>query len=203
MISPIGGWPMRIGHSKENSKVNIASFAKFLQTVTLGQKWHKHKTLFTVSRGLLFKSNIYLVAHGLDTVSDIYLNGIKIGTSNNQFVRYKYDIKPHLREGENSIRVAFTSAPIYAKEKRDKQVARSYVIPPECPDPVRKGICYVQYIRKLQASFTWDWVRKEQMGRGKILFSFLSRPNRVQHSHLKESGRKSESKRMIQLLFEI
>lgn len=36
--------------------------------------------------------------HGLDTLAEIVLNGRPLGTTNNMFVRYTYDIKNILRK---------------------------------------------------------------------------------------------------------
>ncbi|KAM9356449.1 beta-mannosidase isoform 2-T2 [Pholidichthys leucotaenia] len=33
----------------------------------------------------------------------------------------------------------------------------SYTVPPECPPDVQKGECHVNFIRKEQSSFSWDW----------------------------------------------
>jgi len=78
----------------------------------------------------LSKEGIYLVCHGLDTVSQIYINDNMIGTSDNMFVRYKFDVKRYLKLGENRINVAFESAVTYAKGKHDQQFAANYSIPP-------------------------------------------------------------------------
>ncbi|GIY65432.1 beta-mannosidase [Caerostris extrusa] len=44
----------------------------------------------------------------------------------------------------------------YSKLKHEVQVL-DYVIPPTCPPPVQQGECHVNYIRKTQSSFSWDW----------------------------------------------
>lgn len=41
-----------------------------------------------------------------------------------------------------------------AKDIRDKL---DVVIPPECPPPSYSGECHMNMIRKMQASFAWDW----------------------------------------------
>lgn len=30
-------------------------------------------------------------------------------------------------------------------------------IPPECPNNVQNGECHVNFLRKVQSSFSWDW----------------------------------------------
>ncbi|KAG8191625.1 hypothetical protein JTE90_012342 [Oedothorax gibbosus] len=104
---------------------------------------------------LLQKKRVVLIAHGLDTVSTVNLNGQVVGTSNNMFVRYIYDVKGTLK-ANNTIRVAFQSPVAYAKVQHEIQVL-NYLIPPSCPPPVQNGECHVNYIRKMQSSFSWDW----------------------------------------------
>lgn len=42
---------------------------------------------------LLQKRRILLIAHGLDTVSQVFLNNRLLGTSDNMFIRYQFDVK--------------------------------------------------------------------------------------------------------------
>ncbi|GFU32736.1 beta-mannosidase [Nephila pilipes] len=110
---------------------------------------------FKVECHLLQKKRVILVAHGLDTISKINLNGRFIGGSKNMFVRYLFDVKSTL-QFNNDIQISFTSAVKYAKIHHEIQVM-NYVIPPTCPPPEQKGECHVNYIRKMQSSFSWDW----------------------------------------------
>jgi len=62
---------------------------------------------------------VNLLANGIDTVSSVYINDQLIGKTDNQFVRYVFDVKKVLKSGQNTIRLAFQSAPIYAKQQSD------------------------------------------------------------------------------------
>jgi beta-mannosidase len=55
---------------------------------------------FTVSADLLEKSKIVLVCNGLDTIADVFINEILVGSSRNMFVRYIYDIKSAVKVKE-------------------------------------------------------------------------------------------------------
>ena len=46
---------------------------------------------------LYSQSSVVLVCEGLDTVSTVLVNGHVVGTSNNMFVRYVFDIKDKLK----------------------------------------------------------------------------------------------------------
>ncbi len=70
-----------------------------------------------VEDSLLNGNGVYLVADGIDTVSSIHVNDKLIGTTDNMFVRYKFDVKPVLKKGENKIVIAFESAVSYAQQK--------------------------------------------------------------------------------------
>ncbi len=59
------------------------------------------------------------MADGIDTVSNVYINDKLIGTTDNMFVRYKFDVKQVLKKGENKIVIAFESAVHYAHRKYD------------------------------------------------------------------------------------
>ncbi len=122
-----------------------------------------------------------LVAKGIDTVSRIYINDKLIGTTDNMFVKYKFDVKQVLKTGQNKITVSLESAVLYGKRQSESyQKSFGYPIPPgiqliyieidlyliqnytlciECPNVVQHGECHNNYVRKMQASFSWDWVR--------------------------------------------
>ena len=70
------------------------------------------------------------MGHGVDTVSKIYINNLLIGTTDNMFIRYKFDVKSLLKVGKNNISIAFESAVTYAKRKFEETVRTKYVIPP-------------------------------------------------------------------------
>ena len=59
------------------------------------------------------------MGQGFDTISTVYVNDKIVGETNNQFLRYKFDLKNVLKMGENKVRVAFKAAPTYAKQQFD------------------------------------------------------------------------------------
>ena len=93
------------------------------------------KTNFlTVDTSLLNKRSVNLVAEGIDTVSTVYINDKIVGKTENQFIRYKFDLKPVLKTGKNTIRIAFESAPIYArKQAEDFKKKYNYPVIPGMP----------------------------------------------------------------------
>jgi beta-mannosidase len=74
---------------------------------------------------------VNLLANGIDTVSSVYINDQLIGKTDNQFVRYVFDVKKVLKSGQNTIRLAFQSAPIYAKQQSDDFKKKyNYIVQP-------------------------------------------------------------------------
>ncbi|XP_066430062.1 beta-mannosidase isoform X3 [Eleutherodactylus coqui] len=96
---------------------------------------------------------VILVCEGIDTISTVVLNTIPIAKTQNMFIRYTVDVTKIIKE-ENYIEIRFQSAVHWAKEKRGQH---AYTVPPDCPPKVQKGDCHVNFIRKAQCSFSWDW----------------------------------------------
>ncbi|WP_026923712.1 glycoside hydrolase family 2 protein [Glycomyces arizonensis] len=87
-----------------------------------------------------------LVAHGLDTVATVQLNGTEIGRTENMYRSYRWDVREALREGENTLAVTF-AAPVpeaAARAERDGDL------------PHTNHHAYNQ-LRKMACSFGWDW----------------------------------------------
>ncbi|CAI5784588.1 beta-mannosidase isoform X1 [Podarcis lilfordi] len=133
---------------------------------------------------------VSLVFDGVDTVAQIVVNNVTVGRTNNMFNRYSFDITDVIKE-VNAIHVNFVSAVWYAAEQSKNHQA--YRVPPECPPPVQKGQCHVNFIRKEQCSFSWDWgpsfptqgiwkdVRIEAYNLCRLLY-FLVTPQYVQNT---------------------
>uniref|UniRef100_A0A182JII5 beta-mannosidase n=1 Tax=Anopheles atroparvus TaxID=41427 RepID=A0A182JII5_ANOAO len=102
-------------------------------------------------------NHVLLTFHGLDTFASVYLGDRKLGTADNMFVRYRFDIKHQCDGKTHELRVQFRSPVAVASERaRDRDPELPPVLP-ECPPDVYHGHCHVNLIRKMQASFGWDW----------------------------------------------
>lgn len=111
---------------------------------------------FQVPAGVLAKDKQVLVLHGVDTVAEVVLNGHVLGATDNMFVRYRFDVKGVLKADANTLQVRFAS-PVGEAARRAAEQAKKYVVPPTCPDASYRGECGVNHLRKMQASFAWDW----------------------------------------------
>lgn len=92
------------------------------------------------------KNNIDLIFEGLDTICEIYLNDVKLGGSDNMFIKYRYNIKNLIKSSGNVLRIIFKSPVKYALDQEEKYGKL----------PVALSSSRV-YIRKAQYSFGWDW----------------------------------------------
>ncbi|CAG2163303.1 unnamed protein product [Oppiella nova] len=103
--------------------------------------------MLPVSANILSKQVVNLVVEGIDTVSNITVNGVQILRTINQFVRYVFDAKHALKSGQNSIQIHIENPQHYVDvQKNWYNKTYHYGINPP------RG-----YIRKMGASFGWDW----------------------------------------------
>ncbi|MFH1195687.1 MAG: sugar-binding domain-containing protein [bacterium] len=91
-------------------------------------------------------SPVKLVFEGIDTIAQIFLNGEKIGLTDNMFLKYEFDVTPEIRDGQNKIEVRFQSPVKYCIEHENKHG--------KLPAALES---HRVYIRKAQYSFGWDW----------------------------------------------
>ncbi|MFV2010560.1 MULTISPECIES: glycoside hydrolase family 2 protein [unclassified Micromonospora] len=87
-----------------------------------------------------------LVCAGLDTIATVTLNNVGLGRTANMHRGYRFDARPALRLGRNTLRVRFDSAYRHAEAVRDRLGDR----PNAYPEPFN-------FIRKMACNFGWDW----------------------------------------------
>ncbi|SDQ06672.1 beta-mannosidase [Chryseobacterium soldanellicola] len=103
-----------------------------------------YQTSFTISPKELENQNIDLIFNGLDTFSEIYLNGKLLRKTDNMFRKWEIPVKQNLKPGENILQVKFKSAVNVGKELAKK-------VPFTMPESPRS------FVRKAQYQFGWDW----------------------------------------------
>ncbi len=96
-------------------------------------------------------SLLFLELHRIDTFSDVYLNNYKIGTTDNMFVRYRFDISHAARAGNNHLELRFSS-PVRTALQRKQQLP--YPVPHQDYPVQAQGR---NLIRKVQCHAGWDW----------------------------------------------
>lgn len=117
----------------------------------LGRVDWEYSRSFLVAPELLESPSVYLNIDQLDTVATVYINDRKAGSTNNAFLRYRFEIKHLLSGGENSIRIVIQSPENVALAER----ARLPYPAPHNNSPVQSP--GRNLIRKPQCHGGWDW----------------------------------------------
>ncbi|CAH2094683.1 unnamed protein product [Euphydryas editha] len=81
-----------------------------------------------------------------------YTGKFNVSSDNLKYATAKLILEEHLKVGENELKFIFESPTEYAKAR-----SRRYFTAPECVPDVYNGECHANQIRKMQASFSWDW----------------------------------------------
>ncbi|KUJ52412.1 beta-mannosidase [Chryseobacterium sp. JAH] len=103
-----------------------------------------YQTVFKISSEELKNQNANLIFHGLDTFSEIYLNGKLLKKTNNMFRTWKIPVKNELKVGNNTLQIKFKSSVNVGKELAKE-------VPFTMPETPRS------FVRKAQYQFGWDW----------------------------------------------
>ncbi|RLU17170.1 hypothetical protein DMN91_011239 [Ooceraea biroi] len=130
-------------------------------TNDVNNRWVGNQTViytknFNVTRDFLEARRIVLVFHGVDTFARVSLNDHVVGETSNMFLRYIFDVTDYIKEGQNLLLVSCASAVRVAESLYETQ-SKDYIVPPVCVPKEYNGECHVNHIRKMQASFSWDW----------------------------------------------
>ena len=109
------------------------------------ESW-EYQLNFAVTADTLARSNLDLVFDGLDTASQVYVNGDQVLKADNMFRVWRVPVKGHLHAGSNILRVVFPS-PIKAAQAAAS--SDSFRLKSKTPDKT--------YIRKAAYEYGWDW----------------------------------------------
>ncbi len=93
------------------------------------------------------RKHAHLVFEGLDTICTLFLNGEEIGSGENAYLRYRFDVAGKVRPGRNQLALIFRS-PILGAATRQAMLNLKF--------PAHFGHDFM-YIRKPAYSFFWDW----------------------------------------------
>ncbi|OVF07477.1 putative beta-mannosidase [Clavispora lusitaniae] len=133
-------------HNKEIPDPFLDMNEKEIQWV--GETDWEYYTEFDAAKELEKSAHVQLEFQGLDTFATVYVNDVKILTTENMFVSHKVDVKDILHYGKNNIiKISFKSA---LKVARDLEKIHG------------AGVCWNGescrlQIRKAQYTFGWDW----------------------------------------------
>jgi beta-mannosidase len=112
---------------------------------------------FVTTTAISSSKRVDFIFDSIDTIASIYLNGRFLLFVNNQFLSYRVEnVSATLAPvGKlNQLEIRFKSA---IKQANYLAQTYSYRVPPDCVPDVQHGECHVNFIRKEQCSFSWDW----------------------------------------------
>jgi len=107
-----------------------------------------YKKKFDLSEDFLKNDKIELVFDGLDTFSQIWLNGKLLARTDNMFCNWRFNVTEFLRTQSNELLVKFDSA---VQEGARLMERYGMLSKDACSLPSRA------YVRKAQCQFGWDW----------------------------------------------
>ncbi len=117
----------------------------------IGREDWAYERSFEADARLLAHERIQLTFDCLDTLADVFLNGKKVGSADNMFVRWTFDAKRFLKRGTNTLRVKLGSA-----ENAAVAAAKKLPYPvPHSKYPVQSP--NHNLVRKVQCHAGWDW----------------------------------------------
>ncbi len=114
-----------------------------------GEDWD-YRLKFTVTPEMAAEERIYLIGEGISTLATVYLNGQRVGESENQYRTYRWEVKALLWPGENELLLAFRSPVRYITAR---QAARPL-------QPPFDALVGSPYLRQAASQFGWDWAMK-------------------------------------------
>src|SRR5690606_19079011 len=129
-----------------------------LRVQWVGESDWTYTGTFVVRPELLKRKQVALCCEGLDTFAEIYLNGKRLGKTNNQFRTWEFECKKRLIAGKNRIEIRFKSPIPYGREKLRERYLENWGAG---SDKIPGG----NYIRKSACNWGWDWgIRLVSMG---------------------------------------
>lgn len=108
------------------------------------------RSTFSVSAEEIASEEILLTFYGIDTVADVFLNGKKLGHTENMHRTWVYQVKELVKEGENLLELHIAS-PVKFIEAYKPEKGREIHLTNTGTTPGS------QYIRKAHSMFGWDW----------------------------------------------
>ncbi len=109
----------------------------------------QYEIQFDVKPSFLEYNQINLRFNGIDTFADVFLNDELLGSTENMFIIYEFDVKRRLKKVGNKLIVKLKSPTSIARQQIKKNIINlntGYAAIPGVP-----------YLRKAQFSFGWDW----------------------------------------------
>jgi len=119
----------------------------------IGETDWEYRKSFTATQELLDQENIELCFDGLDTYATVLFNGDTVLSANNMHRRWRVDIKPLIRTGDNDLIVHFKN--VFDTDMPKYEAAAYKLMSYDNND--QADIKLNMYARKAGFTYGWDW----------------------------------------------
>ena len=109
-----------------------------------------YRRTFAATPELLAAPSVFLHLQSVDTFAEVRLNGSLVGETDNMFRRYRFEVKPQLRAGQNELSVRLLPPAPVAR-------ARAARLPFPVPGTGNNRVPHMNLLRKVQCHAGWDW----------------------------------------------
>jgi beta-mannosidase len=160
----ISDWTLHYENEHLQSKVPCSLYSVLLEykkiahpyeqlnekaATVLSEKDSEMTSSFVVTEEMLSKKHLDLVFYGLDTLCDVYVNGIHVLYAYNMHRAWRIDVKNVVKCGENDVRLHFHSPSEYIARKNAEHFLFA--------SNVGFTLGGIGHIRKSSCMFGWDW----------------------------------------------
>jgi beta-mannosidase len=81
----------------------------------IGKQDWVFRTWFSICDSHAAADHIEMVFDGLDTIAQIWVNEKLVGKTDSMFISHRFDVKPWIQTGRNTLTIKFASARVYAE----------------------------------------------------------------------------------------
>ena len=106
----------------------------------------------------IFRKNILKISFlsDLDTIAEIYVNGIEVSKTENMFSSERVDVTQNIQAGLNRLNITIAASVPAALEKSKNW---PLLQPPQCPDNSQtNGQCHINMLRKAGYSYRYKFI---------------------------------------------
>ena len=118
-----------------------------LRALPLMEKDYIFERTFDLPENIAGYAHQVLRFDGIDTLADVYLNGVRLGTADNMHIAWEYPVRELLKEKDNVLAVTTHSPLRYIREEDAKHHLGG-------SDEAMRGF---PHLRKAHCMFGWDW----------------------------------------------
>ncbi|MBP3616524.1 MAG: glycoside hydrolase family 2 protein [Lachnospiraceae bacterium] len=118
-----------------------------LEALKLSEKEYEYVCTFEAEAAMLSEERVLLRFEGIDTLAEVFVNGVCVGTADNMHRIWEYDVKRYITVGKNEVKIEFHSPTKYIREKYAAHRL----------DGTSDAMRGFPYLRKAHCMFGWDW----------------------------------------------